>query len=241
MLIIIPVLTPILVRTGKLLIPKLPTWLLPILAPAIGEGVNALSGLAGGPTVSPMLALALGAAGTGLREIQDQVRSKMKSTTSTTTALLVIPLMLAVSGCHTTQIDPNTGQPVKVFDPVKTANVKAASEAFVTTVARRIAAKPKNEIYIRTVGAVFCTASTTGHLDPLVIESMLEQALADKLQDVDPLVIDAKNFLLALYRINYGNRFNAELSPEKWPKNVADVICNSVDTALKDLGKPGVK
>ena len=76
LLVVIPLLTPIVIRLAALVIPKLPSWLLPILAPAIGALIDFLSSLAGGPTVGPVLGAALGAAGTGLREIQDQVRRK---------------------------------------------------------------------------------------------------------------------------------------------------------------------
>ena len=76
---LIPVLVPLLVALGKVFVPRLPSWLLPIAAPALGALINWLTSLATGSAASPVLALALGSAGVGLREIVDQLKQQATS------------------------------------------------------------------------------------------------------------------------------------------------------------------
>jgi len=75
---LIPAVVPLLVALGKALTDKLPSWSLPIVAAGLGELLNYVSGLAGGPTTTLANGLILGAAGTGLREIVDQVKNRVK-------------------------------------------------------------------------------------------------------------------------------------------------------------------
>lgn len=74
---LIPLVVPILVAIGKSALPKVPTWLLPILAPALGALIDYLGSLATGAGASPILALTLGSAGVGLREIMDQAKQRI--------------------------------------------------------------------------------------------------------------------------------------------------------------------
>ena len=73
LLAVIPLLAPALVAAIKWLSEKflgaLPGWTLPILCSGLGELINYLSGVAGGPTVSPVVAVLLGLAGVGLRHV----------------------------------------------------------------------------------------------------------------------------------------------------------------------------
>lgn len=104
LLLLIPVLTPMLVRLGKFLLPKIPTWTLPIIAPALVATANWLSMVAGGPSVSPMLALALGAAGTGIREIKDQVQGRITEGPPPKVPLILIAFLVGIftlMGCVT--------------------------------------------------------------------------------------------------------------------------------------------
>ena len=78
LLAIIPLLVPIIVAGFKAGIKFLPTWSLPIIAAALGELLNVVSGLLGGPTTTVLGGVLLGAAGTGLREILDQLNQKRK-------------------------------------------------------------------------------------------------------------------------------------------------------------------
>lgn len=77
LLTIIPLLVPIVVAIGKSLLPKVPTWVLPILAPALGALIDYLGSLATGAAASPVIAAALGSAGVGLREIVDQIKQRL--------------------------------------------------------------------------------------------------------------------------------------------------------------------
>lgn len=81
LLIVIPLVVPILVAIGKFMIPKLPTWTLPIIAPALGALVDYLTTLVTGGTSSPVLAATLGSAGVGLRELIDQLKQKINPPT----------------------------------------------------------------------------------------------------------------------------------------------------------------
>lgn len=74
---LIPVIVPLLVSVGKWLVPKLPSWSLPIIAPALGAVIDLINAKSTGGTWSPLTSGALGMAGVGLREIVDQVKQKI--------------------------------------------------------------------------------------------------------------------------------------------------------------------
>lgn len=78
LLAIIPLVVPILVEIAKRGISVLPSWSLPIIAAALGELINFISGRLGGPSTTALNGVILGAAGTGLREILDQLNQKRK-------------------------------------------------------------------------------------------------------------------------------------------------------------------
>lgn len=78
LLAIIPLVVPLLVAAAKTGINLLPKWSLPILAASFGELLNYLSGFFGGPSTTVINGVILGAAGTGLREILDQVNKARK-------------------------------------------------------------------------------------------------------------------------------------------------------------------
>jgi hypothetical protein len=71
----IPVLVPILIAALKLLAPKIPKALLPIIAPILGGLADAVLAWVAGGTPNPVLGAALGSAGVGLREIVNQWRT----------------------------------------------------------------------------------------------------------------------------------------------------------------------
>lgn len=167
------------------------------------------------------------------------MNKKLKAIAASIAATIAVVVML--TGCKTTN---SSG--VKVFDPVKTEQVKAAVEPFVASIARRILLNnPKQaaEIgnYMRAVGGVFCDASSSGQLSPDQIITAIDGATANLQNGADPLVIDGKNLIITIYRIAYGERFKAELPADQWPKNVADVLCAAIDQGLKDAGQAGVK
>lgn len=71
-LLLIPVVVPVVIAIAKMLIPKLPKWTLPILAPLLGAAADYLTtGSFGNGTIMGAIA---GSAGVGLRELVDQLR-----------------------------------------------------------------------------------------------------------------------------------------------------------------------
>ncbi len=84
LLAIIPLLVPIIVAAAKTGLKWLPVWFLPILAAGLGELLNFLSGLAGGPSTTVINGVIFGAAGTGAREVLDQIKQKIASGKETT-------------------------------------------------------------------------------------------------------------------------------------------------------------
>jgi len=84
---VIPLLVPIIVAFFKSVIKFLPSWTLPIIAACLGELLNVLSGLAGWGSTSAVNGAILGLAGTGTREVLDQIKQKLSaSKTETSTS-----------------------------------------------------------------------------------------------------------------------------------------------------------
>lgn len=101
---LIPVLVPLIIAIGKWALPKVPVWILPILAPALGALIDWLTTLATGSTASPALGAVLGSAGVGLRELLDQVKGRLKEGAVVpllllTFALPAATLTVGVTGC----------------------------------------------------------------------------------------------------------------------------------------------
>lgn len=67
-------LTPIVILGIKKIVPDIPKWLLPLSAPVIGIGIDFVLRKAGLETGGAVSGALYGAAGTWLREFQDQVR-----------------------------------------------------------------------------------------------------------------------------------------------------------------------
>lgn len=75
---IIPLIVPIVIAGVKALLPRVPVWVLPVLAPLLGAALDILSYYAGLVAASsPLLGAVLGGAGVAVREIQDQVRKTL--------------------------------------------------------------------------------------------------------------------------------------------------------------------
>lgn len=153
---------------------------------------------------------------------------------------------LALTGCKTTRIDPTTGQTTKEFDPVKTAQIKAALEPIGSSAVRRViknSPEHSAEIagYFRAVGSAFCQMSEKGDFDPAYLVGAVDTATAKLQEHVPGEAIEIKNALIACYKIGYEGRFRAELPADQWPKNVADLICACIDQGLKDTGRPGAR
>jgi len=72
---LLAVVVPIIIAGVKKVVPLIPGWLIPIIAPAVGYLANLISGLLGGvKTDSAFAAALLGLAGVGIREIFDQIK-----------------------------------------------------------------------------------------------------------------------------------------------------------------------
>ncbi|HEU4344043.1 MAG TPA: hypothetical protein VFU31_21010 [Candidatus Binatia bacterium] len=155
-------------------------------------------------------------------------------------AFVALASLLITAGCST--INPDTGQ--KVFDPIRTAQVKAALQAPVQeTITRIIRNSPEHSDqianYFRSAGNVFCKMRDTSRFEPQFLIAELEKATEGLQQGLDPLAITAKNTIIALYVVFYSQRQSADLSPEKFLWNTSDLFCNAINTGLKDAGKPG--
>lgn len=166
----------------------------------------------------------------------------------------VAVLLIGCPSCTTTErtvtVDANGNavtNVVKTFDPVKTAQVKAALEVPIKDGIRRVLAKSpqhSDEIakYIREFGIVFCGMRDSGKFDPQVLideGAKIGFPLLDKeSQDIAALIKDTGQ---SLYKIFWAERFQADLPADKFMFNVADFFCTSIDEGLKTAGKPGVK
>lgn len=68
-----PIIVPIIIAGVKLLKPNIPTWLLPVLAGPLGALVEYINHLSTGSTTNMVVAVLLGLAGVGVREVVDQL------------------------------------------------------------------------------------------------------------------------------------------------------------------------
>lgn len=97
---LLAVIVPALLAVVKLVLPKLPPWLLPILAPGLGWAGNWLMTQAGLSTLPPEWAALLGSAGVGIRELKDQVHTRIGGPAGNGAVVGLLLLgSLAVVGC----------------------------------------------------------------------------------------------------------------------------------------------
>lgn len=68
-----PIIVPLILAGVKQLLPKLPSWTIPILAPLLGVAVDVVNAAATSHQTNLWVAAALGLSGVGLREIKDQI------------------------------------------------------------------------------------------------------------------------------------------------------------------------
>jgi hypothetical protein len=169
---------------------------------------------------------------------------KFKRSILLSVALLTACSIMSIgTGCKS--VNPATG--VSEFDQAKTEKVKAAIAPLITGPIRRVLAKnPQHaaEIsnYIRSVGEVFCLMDSQKKFSPEFLVDQLNKLTAPAIVGInDELILSARDAVIALYKINYADRFNAELPPDQWPAQVANLLCGAIDQALKDSGQPGIK
>jgi hypothetical protein len=116
-IVLIPVLVPMLIAVVKGLVPNVPVWLLPILAPILGAGADILLHFSTGGQSDPSVGAALGMAGVGVREIVDQLNKRRK-----------LPVALLAIGLSIGLIAPGCGslEPGGAYAPVDTNGVATA-------------------------------------------------------------------------------------------------------------------
>lgn len=69
-----PIVVPLIIAGVKWVLPKIPTWLIPMLAPVLGGLMGVITNAATAANGNLWVAAALGLAGVGVREIVDQVK-----------------------------------------------------------------------------------------------------------------------------------------------------------------------
>lgn len=74
---VIPIVVPVFLAYLKKFLPNVPSWALPILAPALGALADWIMQMAGVQTGGMVKGALLGSAGVGLRELQNQVSQAM--------------------------------------------------------------------------------------------------------------------------------------------------------------------
>ena len=154
-------------------------------------------------------------------------------------SLCVACLSLASTGCTT--VNPATGQ--AQFDPVKTEDVKAALEVPVVSAIRRtILNSPQHALeistYFRSLGKIFCSMEATTNFSPATLMAQADALLSPRLKE--SYLIEIKDSIVLLYKLNYNKRFTAELPPDQWAYQTSSFFCAAIDRGLKTAGQPGV-
>lgn len=130
----VAVAVPIVMKGIKWLIPVMPKALVPILAVAIGPGIEYLVALIAGQQWSGVLGIAGGAAGIALREISDQGLKAIKGEGGTVKCHPIVPVLilgLLLAACAGS-VDPGgtgTGTTTQPAPPPKTPEQIEAERA----------------------------------------------------------------------------------------------------------------
>lgn len=182
------------------------------------------------------------------------MKGNMKKEMDGIMRLLCAAAMIILISCTTTKTTVSTDASgnsvtnvVKVFDQVKTDQVKAVLQGAITDGLYRVLKNSPQHSdaianYVREGGKVFCKMQAEGKFDPLYLNDGLDKVAIPLLPDKErDIVVVVKTTAVSLYQIFYAQRFQAELSPEKFTYNLADLFCNSIDQGLKAGGKPGIR
>lgn len=78
-----PVVVPLIIAGMKLLMPKIPSWILPLIAPVLGVLINIIDQAVTSHAGNIWLAAALGLAGVGVREVVDQTKQTVTAPPAT--------------------------------------------------------------------------------------------------------------------------------------------------------------
>lgn len=159
--------------------------------------------------------------------------------------LLAAALPVVTTGCKTIT-QPGTTNTVTVIDPVKLQQIRDVVEPAASSVLRRaIANSPQHAeeigMYARAIGTVFCQMDANDNFKPDYLIDAANKATSGLQVGVDQTIIDAKNAVIAVYKIAYSDQLTWQLPTNVWPRAVAGTLCNSINQALVDSGQPGCK
>jgi hypothetical protein len=161
--------------------------------------------------------------------------------TVTMLALLALPVAVT-TGCKS----PNGTNAPTTLDPAKVQQIADAVEPVMTVALRRaIANSPQHSAeignYARALGTVACDMQSGNNFSPSYLVDAVNKATAGLQAGVDPIILDVKDVIVAIYKIAYNDRMTWSLGTNIWPKAVCGAICDSVNQALLDSGLPGCK
>lgn len=157
--------------------------------------------------------------------------------------LSLLLLSIILTGCTT--LNPVTNQ--EEFSKEKTQALKAAVQGPVTSALTIAFIKNPSETniqtYFRSVGGVFCDIKQTTNFNPSSVVLRINDIALPKIKDGDLRIVvtSVKDSLIALYTVFYAQKINVPAVESSYLYNISDVICGSVDTALKNAGKPGIE
>lgn len=157
-------------------------------------------------------------------------------------ALALTPMVVS-TGCTTVGSGTNI---VTVLDPAKVQAIQDVVEPAASAVLRRaIANSPQHaaEIgnYARAVGGVFCKMVANNNFTPTYLVDAANSATANLQAGVSQEIIDAKNAVVAIYKVAFSDQLTVVLPNNVWMKAVCSTICNSINQALLDSGQLGCK
>lgn len=160
-------------------------------------------------------------------------------------ALSLIAVLPITTGCKTVT-QPGTTNIVTTIDPVRLQQIRDVVEPAASSVLRRaIANSPQHAeeigMYARAVGSVFCKMDAANNFKPEYLIDAANTATAGLQVGVDQAIIDAKNAVIAVYKIAYSDQLTWQLPTNVWPRAVAGTLCNSINQALVDSGQAGCK
>ena len=165
------------------------------------------------------------------------------------TSLAGLVALLALSAGTTGCLFPTTGSgtnAVTTLDTNKLAQVQAVVEPLLSSVIRRVIANsPQHSAeiasYVGAIGSVCCQMTANNNFTPTYLVDALEKATAGLQLGVDQDIIDAKNAVVAIYKIAYADQLTVSLGNGVWPRAVLGTLCDSVNQALSDSGLPSTK